>query len=270
MTTQLAFWPDIGPTSPDGETCETLAPTICPAPIFSAAASPARTSATPESAPGWRVSVAAYGASSPALLASYDPATCSWRTSQRSLDGDLAMFSETWPRSGLMRNGIAYRLPPLVPRISGTGYSWWHTPTAHDAHSISRSQDGWEKRKAFRQAIGRNHIAPAGLHEQVQLREAGMPMDLRLWPIPRHSDAERGGRGDLIQAVRGNPNSHYKLWPTATARDWRSGKASSTTHAKNSRPLNEVVAQGQASGALNPMWVEWLMGFPLGWTDLED
>lgn len=23
-------------------------------------------------------------------------------------------------------------------------------------------------------------------------------------------------------------------------------------------------------GKLNPMWVEWLMGFPIGWTDLED
>jgi hypothetical protein len=23
-------------------------------------------------------------------------------------------------------------------------------------------------------------------------------------------------------------------------------------------------------GKLNPKWVEWLMGFPLGWTDLED
>jgi len=24
-----------------------------------------------------------------------------------------------------------------------------------------------------------------------------------------------------------------------------------------------------AGGALNPMWVEWLMGWPLGWTDLK-
>jgi hypothetical protein len=23
-------------------------------------------------------------------------------------------------------------------------------------------------------------------------------------------------------------------------------------------------------GRLNPMWVEWLMGFPIGWTVLED
>ena len=22
-------------------------------------------------------------------------------------------------------------------------------------------------------------------------------------------------------------------------------------------------------GALNPVWIEWLMGFPLGWTDLQ-
>ena len=25
----------------------------------------------------------------------------------------------------------------------------------------------------------------------------------------------------------------------------------------------------EINGALNPTWVEWLMGFPLGWTDLQ-
>ena len=25
-----------------------------------------------------------------------------------------------------------------------------------------------------------------------------------------------------------------------------------------------------ATGSLNPTWVEWLMGYPLGWTDLKD
>jgi DNA (cytosine-5)-methyltransferase 1 len=51
---------------------------------------------------------------------------------------------------------------------------------------------------------------------------------------------------------------------TPTARDWRSGKASEETHARNSRPLSE-----QIGGSLNPTWVEWLMGWPLGWTDLK-
>jgi hypothetical protein len=30
--------------------------------------------------------------------------------------------------------------------------------------------------------------------------------------------------------------------------------------------LNDVVAPG---GQLNPPWVEWLMGWPIGWTELK-
>jgi hypothetical protein len=51
---------------------------------------------------------------------------------------------------------------------------------------------------------------------------------------------------------------------TPTARDWKSGKASQATHERNSRPLSE-----QIGGLLNPNWVEWLMGWPIGWTALE-
>jgi hypothetical protein len=29
-----------------------------------------------------------------------------------------------------------------------------------------------------------------------------------------------------------------------------------------------MVTPEELNGALNPTWVEWLMGFPLGWTDL--
>lgn len=84
------------------------------------------------------------------------------------------------------------------------------------------------------------------------------------------------------------------MLPTPTARDWRSGKASEATHARNSRPLNEVVMRmwatptvkgdynraglsatsgdglaTQVGGALSPTWVEWLMGFPPEWTALD-
>ena len=83
-----------------------------------------------------------------------------------------------------------------------------------------------------------------------------------LWPTPMAADG-RGSSGrpapgkqmQLVDAVR---------YATPTARDWRSGKASQATHAKNSRPLSE-----QIGGSLNPTWVEWLMGWPLGWTDLK-
>jgi len=32
---------------------------------------------------------------------------------------------------------------------------------------------------------------------------------------------------------------------------------------------NETPLAAQAGGPLNPEWVEWLMGWPLGWTDLK-
>jgi hypothetical protein len=71
------------------------------------------------------------------------------------------------------------------------------------------------------------------------------------WPTPKGSPDKMGrprpnDRGDLQAAVTQMPT------PTANR---RSGLQS---HGKNA-----------ILGQLNPTWVEWLMGFPLGWTDLE-
>lgn len=80
-------------------------------------------------------------------------------------------------------------------------------------------------------------------------------------PTPRATDGERGGRGDLLHYLRhGQKDSRRKTWPTPTARDWRGSGWSGP-----GRPLSETVG-----GSLNPTWVEWLMGFPAGWTELED
>src|SRR3990167_6112776 len=71
-----------------------------------------------------------------------------WRTWQRCLLEGFQTFSGRWPRSGLMRNGIAYRLPPLVRRISGTGSlsldtepEWWGTPNSHPRTHTPRDVD---------------------------------------------------------------------------------------------------------------------------------
>jgi hypothetical protein len=56
-------------------------------------------------------------------------------------------------------------------------------------------------------------------------------------------------------------NRYVQMWPTPTSRDWKSGSMGTQG---NSRPLSEEIG-----GQLNPMWVEWLMEFPLGWTELS-
>jgi len=62
-------------------------------------------------------------------LASYDPSTSSWKTSQRCYIEGLKEFSEIWPRSGTMQNGIAYRLPTLARLTEGIASGLLPTPT---------------------------------------------------------------------------------------------------------------------------------------------
>src|SRR5574343_767980 len=52
--------------------------------------------------------------------------------------------------------------------------------------------------------------------------------------------------------------------PTPTTQDAKNN-GSQSQQERNSLPLNAI-----AGGKLNPQWVEWWMGYPIGWTDLKD
>ena len=95
-----------------------------------------------------------------------------------------------------------------------------------------------------------------------------------LWPTPcsqmsqrKTTDGENISKStgqkyglSLIQAV--------KLWPSPKARDWKDGRTPGAQD-RNSPDLGKVVGQSPETGSLNPTWVEWLMGWPLEWTDLK-
>ena len=104
-------------------------------------ASPAKTSAS--GTPPEKASVDRgldSGGNAPELLAKFDPSSYCWKTSQHCLQGDLETFSEIWPRSGMTRSGIAYRLPTLAPLIDATGCGLWPTPAARDGKDLARSK----------------------------------------------------------------------------------------------------------------------------------
>jgi hypothetical protein len=59
-------------------------------------------------------------------------------------------------------------------------------------------------------------------------------------------------------------------WPTPTSRDWKDGTAESCRNVPVNSLLGRAVhVNSTLTGKLNPQWVEWLMGFPSGWTDLK-
>ena len=90
--------------------------------------------------------------------------------------------------------------------------------------------------------------------------QVGLDSAVRRWPIPRSS-----------------PNENRQTKPTPSQLAGKHGMNLATVVAQGSPPLGsdaEKMGHGnlshQAGGKLNPTWVEWLMGYPLGWTVLED
>ena len=211
---------------------------------------------------------------------------------QLTLDGSLAECSETWPRSGFVCDGIAYRQPPLVRRISAIGSGFLPTITQpYGTGQNGQRPDGSTFKGAGAPSLhtmARKNMWPTPLKSDAtggprkpdgkrgqNLRDmTGPNPTLQMWPTPTAGDSKASGSRNLegskahagvslTDAVRYG-NSNTPRWATPRASDHRSGRVSAATLAKNSRPLCE-----QAGGLLNPTWVEWLMGLPIGWTDLK-
>lgn len=151
----------------------------------------------------------------------------------------------------------------------------WNTPTACEDEGTGIRTRGTPKLKGQTKqwqtpiatdATGSPHYTDGTLRLTGQVKQ---------WPTATAS--EGGGHyGNGSMKLDGAA----KAWPTATARDYRSGKSNITS---NSRPLSEVVCRsgpqdpeqtGKASrgncGRLNSRFVQWLMGFPPGWSFPEE
>ena len=132
--------------------------------MSSAEGSRVRTSQRRETGLGSLGNALVSGANMPVWLASYDLNTSSWRTSQLCLVEGLQRFSETWPRSGLMRSGIAYQLPPLVRLTEETASGLLPTPRANDSQKRGRF-DIDNLRNGFPAAVKRLFIPTIGKNE---------------------------------------------------------------------------------------------------------
>lgn len=231
--------------------------------------SPVKTSAMLESELASRGVVLHFGSITSKPLAKYDQESHSLRTFQHSLTGDSMLYSATLPRSGMLQNGIVYQLPPLVHLTVVTGSLLLPTPTVMDSvqRDMSKHQD-----KVVYQKNGKPRLMVNGKNGSMKLSNL-----VQMWRTPSSTDMMRGGHKTQAKKIM-NGETHRKsghlrqitlamqvhMFPTPTTRDW---KGSTKKNREAGNPKRHL--DGEVNGQLNPMWVEWLMAFPAGWTELS-
>jgi len=178
--------------------------------------------------------------------------------------GDLELSSKTWPKWGMMQDGVCWELGTLVRPISETECGFWLTPRASDTSK-------GEKQETFLKRMGdRTARCAQSLPAQVRIPKT--------WPTTAERDCKgvnslehvtKNGTGrkhmdQLPNAVAYGGTRTRQKWRTPQSRDWKGpcGRA-------YKGEAKDLPSQTQQAGQLNPSWVEWLMGWPIEWTDLK-
>lgn len=170
----------------------------------------------------------------------------SWRTFQGSLVNPTSgnKSSQALRKRGSMCDGKLFLLPMLELLTFAKGSGYMPTPTVND------SRGG--RNKTSRRSIESNH------HDGTTLTDF-----VTIFPTPSASayGTNQGGSAGRVGKVRPSLETMAKqvLWPTIRASD-------GSHSGPNQRDSKGRPAVG---GKLNPTWVAWLMGWPIGWTALE-
>ncbi|BBO84500.1 hypothetical protein DSCO28_50660 [Desulfosarcina ovata subsp. sediminis] len=88
-------------------------------------------------------------------------------------------------------------------------------------------------------------------------------------PTPTSSMMTMADMEQAKYSGNGGKRPSYKdaKFPTPAARDYRSPNKKPYSERGGGKKGEQL--PNAVGGSLNPPWVEWLMGWPIGWTDLE-
>ena len=205
-------------------------------------------------------------------------------------------YSITWRVKVTPLGRLVFQRLASVPTTKEKESGLWLTPSATTISK--RSKESMEKRKKYRESIGRKTVPPGNLAEQIQF---GRPTT-EMWRTP---DAGAGGSnlpgiqkaldeghlnrpsGQAIQIRLIDQVREPRLWPTPTVahvvrrnhdepiekyqqrvKDYEEGRAKGKP-GKSLGVAVRITNDNQDGGTLNPNWVEWLMGYQTGHTDLD-
>jgi DNA (cytosine-5)-methyltransferase 1 len=212
-----------------------------------------------------------------ALLKSQGPIGLLAKTLLESSIWNSTVVFLTWKLRATLSKRLLFQLAPSMPSIGETEFGLSARERNPEDHlwSTPCAKSGGTTRKDF----------GISLTEQA-----------RLFPTPRANDAEKRGniaidvRNGLLAAVkmwptpkailrggcmsemkRRSPDLHalVKMFPTPNASDNRNrGSLNNPSIQRRIAIGKQIGLTMQVGGQLNPTWVEWLMGYPIGHTEL--
>ena len=138
----------------------------------------------------------------------------------------------------MMQNGQLYQQVLWEPAIKEAGGGSLPTPTTMDY--LPQRSVGSMLKQVTEHRKGRTNLA--------NLREAVNPQAVELF-------------------------NHLQSLPTPTAREWKDGSSQSLKNCKKQHTLGRAIhhtyPQNGENMYLNPCFVEEMMGYEIGWTDLD-
>ena len=194
-----------------------------------------------------------------------DLLSASSRMSKDTSTEDSNQSSKTWKAQVTIQRGEYSQRRKLAHRTNASASSFLPTPTATP--------------------YGNNQGGAAGRTGQVRHSLESMAKH-DLWPTPTAMTGgtgvapshENGGHGWNIGAAVNDSLSDNpkKQWPTPMAHEARLGyqdrsdpNKKGTQKSLTTEVIDQAGGRAKTSGQLNPDWVEWLMGVPTGWTELD-
>jgi len=196
---------------------------------------PARTSQPQAAAQGSTASAPDCGEKWRESSVRFDAQASCWKTHRCLWDEALPWSSVTLPAWGMTRDGVVFQQPTAGRPISATASGLWPTPTVHGNHN----QPGSSKNAGW-----------------------GLSSAVKQWTSPSHKPTGSRARSSLTAHT----------WPTPVASMAKGSSPNALTRksgASRTRDRLDHAVMASDHGPLNPEWVEWLMGWPIGWTDLK-
>lgn len=234
-------------------------------------------SASRDAEPGSKTP-ATSGPMPPGSYESASPGSCSSKTSPIICDWDFGASPKTYGAwvSRLRRECLERRKSARA--IGGSGSSCWHTPKASiDKAGLPREQSRQDLQAQSIQWLtpnvpsGGRSVPPATVEAKGSTpegkRTVGLESQTKHWTTPQTHDIHPGNatRVGRYGTKHGGANltDDVMRWPTSHL------DPPNTSAGENCWCDTPNCGQPSHKRKLNPLFVEWLMGFPLGWTGFE-